>query len=308
MTRISKRELFEVLGYQPHPGQLQVHRSAAKYRILCAGVRWGKSQCAAMECTSALLAPGDGVIGWVVAPTLGLASLVFELTCMALRTHFAHRVVEFDTREHRIVVTNLGGGRSELRAMTADNPTSLLGVGLSFLIVDEAARVRQGVWERYLAPRLIDRDGWCLMISTPGKRDWFFKIWKRGFRGLDPDYEGWRFPSSANPYLDPAVLEAARQSHAEPVFRQEYEAVFEDEDLEPCEVCNGPKPGGRRSTVWFDDGPPRCPHCGDLTDEDGESIVAVDRDGRRAQLRILKLDSRSGQRRLPPGDAETLGP
>jgi len=51
--------------------------------------------------------------------------------------------------------------------MSADRPDGLLGEAIHFLIVDEAAAVRDNVWDEYLAPRLIDRDGWALLVSTP---------------------------------------------------------------------------------------------------------------------------------------------
>ena len=37
------------MGYQPHPGQAEIHRSTAPRRIVACGVRWGKTLCAAME-------------------------------------------------------------------------------------------------------------------------------------------------------------------------------------------------------------------------------------------------------------------
>jgi hypothetical protein len=35
----------------------------------------------------------------------------------------------------------MAGGQSEIRAKSADNPISLLGEGLDWVVVDEAARV-----------------------------------------------------------------------------------------------------------------------------------------------------------------------
>ena len=49
--RLRKRELFRSLGYEPHAGQVEVHRSEAQYRVLACGARWGKSTCAAKTST-----------------------------------------------------------------------------------------------------------------------------------------------------------------------------------------------------------------------------------------------------------------
>jgi hypothetical protein len=35
--RLDREKLFERLGYKPHPGQLEVHRSRALRRVLACG-------------------------------------------------------------------------------------------------------------------------------------------------------------------------------------------------------------------------------------------------------------------------------
>ncbi len=67
--RLDKPALFAHLGYEPHPGQMEVHLSTAPRRIVACGVRWGKTKCAVMETVSALMHPGPASLGWVVAPT-----------------------------------------------------------------------------------------------------------------------------------------------------------------------------------------------------------------------------------------------
>ena len=70
---IDREKVFEDLGYRPHSGQLEVHRSGALRRILACGARWGKTRCAAMEALVAALEPREESMGWVVAPTYELA-------------------------------------------------------------------------------------------------------------------------------------------------------------------------------------------------------------------------------------------
>jgi hypothetical protein len=41
--RLSKRALFEHLGYEPHAGQQAIHDSKAPRRVVACGVRFGKS-------------------------------------------------------------------------------------------------------------------------------------------------------------------------------------------------------------------------------------------------------------------------
>ena len=223
--RLNKRALFEDLGYCPHSGQLEVHMSDAPRRILSCGARWGKTLCAGMEGLAAALQPCDRSVGWVVAPTYDLADRVFREIQLKVVQHLNHRVVVMRESERRLVVLNMAGGLSEIRAKSADNAVSLLGEGLDWVVVDEAARLKPTIWQSYISPRLIDRKGWALLISTPRGKGYFFDLFRRGQRG-DPDYQSWNYPSRTNPILDASVIEAERARLPERVFRQEFEAQF----------------------------------------------------------------------------------
>jgi len=223
---LSKPALFAQLGYTPHPGQALVHRSRAKRRILCTGSRFGKSMCAAMEAVAAALEPRKRSMGWCVGPTLELADKVFREIVIVVAANLKHRLVELKQHDKKLVLRNLGGGLSEIRGKTADNPVSLLGEGLDWLIVDEAARLKPAIWHSFLAQRLIDKDGWALLISTPKGKGWLYEMWRRGQGGRDPHYESWNAPSWQNPYLKRELIEAERARLPERVFAQELGGQF----------------------------------------------------------------------------------
>lgn len=223
--RLNKSALFRDLGYEPHPGQLAVHRSRAPRRIVACGVRWGKSLLAGHEALAAALEPAEHSIGWVVAPTYDLSERVFNQIVVAVSSRLHHRIVELSVHERRLVLRNMGGGRSEIRCKSADNPISLLGEGLDWVIVDEASRLKPAIWESHLSQRLLDKRGWALLISTPKGKGWFHAMWTRG-QGNDPDYQSWNAPSWTSPLLDAETIEAERERLPERVFRQEYGAEF----------------------------------------------------------------------------------
>jgi hypothetical protein len=228
MTRrpvLDKQAFFASLGYRPHPGQLAVHESRAPRRVLACGVRWGKSMCAAMEALAAAMAPGERTKGWVAAPTYDLADKVFREIVFLASEHLRHFIVSMKTNDKALVLRNLGGSTSEIRAKSADNPVSLLGEGLDFLIVDEAARLKPAIWTNHLSQRLVDRRGWSLLISTPRGKGWFWDECRRG-QGGDGSYESWSSPSWENPHLDRDLIEAQRRLLPERAFRQEYGAEW----------------------------------------------------------------------------------
>ncbi len=224
--RVSKRALFESLGYAPHAGQVQIHRSTARRRIVACGVRWGKTLAAAAEGIAAAMMPAGRSCGWVCAPTYDLADRVFREIVVLTAEHLRHRIVTLKEHDRRLVLRNLGGGLSEIRGKSADNPVSLLGEGLDWLVIDEAARLRPHIWESHLSQRLIDKHGWALMISTPRGKGWFFDQWRRGQPGSDPDYQSWNLPSWTNPLLNAVLIEQERDRLPERVFRQEFGGEF----------------------------------------------------------------------------------
>ena len=223
--RLSKRALFEHLGYEPHEGQRAIHESTAPRRIVACGVRWGKSLCAAMEAVAAAMRPAERSVGWTVAPTYDLSSRIFDRIVVVAAGHLRHRIVTLKEHEQRLVLRNMGGGLSEIRGKSADNPVSLLGEGLDFVIVDEASRMKPTIWESHLSQRLLDKRGWALLISTPRGKGWFYELFRRG-QGNDPDYASWNMPSWTSPLLDREQIEAERERLPERVFRQEYGAEF----------------------------------------------------------------------------------
>ena len=223
--RLNKPAIFKDFGYRPHPGQLEIHRSTASRRIVACGVRWGKTLCAAMEGLVAAMEPKERSFGWIVAPTYELADKVFRELIVLTAEHLRHRIVSLKEGERRIILRNMAGGVSEIRGKSADNPVSLLGEGLDWVIVDEAARLKPTIWESHLSQRLIDKKGWALLISTPRGKGWFYGLFRQG-QGDDPDHQSWNYPSRSNPHLDASLIERERDRLPERVFRQEFEGEF----------------------------------------------------------------------------------
>jgi len=217
--RLNKKNFFRDIGYAPHPGQWEVHRSTAPRRVVACGVRWGKSKLAAAEALCAAMEPCSRSVGWVIGPTYDLCDRVFREIVIIAAEHFPHRIKSLKESEKRLLLRNMSGGLSEIKGKSAENPISLLGQGLHWVILDEAARLKHTIWDSYISQRLIDHKGWALMISTPKGKGWFHNMYVRG-QGGDPDYESWNRPSWTNPYLDASLIEQERERLPERVFAQ----------------------------------------------------------------------------------------
>jgi len=108
------------------------------------------------------------------------------------------------------------------------------------------------IWQSHLSQRLIDRQGWALLISTPKGKGYFYDLFRSGQRG-DGGWASWNMPSWTNPLLDRDLIEQERARLPERVFRQEYGAEFLEgsgavfSNVRECATgtWRGPEPGQR---------------------------------------------------------------
>ena len=106
-------------------------------------------------------------------------------------------------------------------------------------------------WNNAIRPTLTDFGGGALFISTPKGLNYFKAMFDRGNDPTNADWQSWQLPTSANPYIDAAEIEAARRELPEQVFRQEYLAEFLDDanlfrgvvDCATSEPLDGPQDG-----------------------------------------------------------------
>ncbi len=197
-----------------HPGQREILESDARFKMLACGRRWGKTRLGAAMCIGAAI---TGQRAWWVAPSYKVARVGWRLI-YRLAAQMPGAIIRRGDLTVRF-------GTGEVAVRSADNPDSLRGEGLDFVVIDECAFIGESAWSEALRPALSDRQGAAMFISTPSGRNWFWRLWQRGTHGHN-DYKSWRFPTAANPYIVASEIEAARLSLPDSVFRQEYLAEF----------------------------------------------------------------------------------
>ena len=201
------------------PKQREVVEHPARFTVLAAGRRWGKSRLGCVLCLKVAL---EGGLAWWVAPSYPIASIGWREI-----KHLVRQIPGAQIHEGERLADLPGGGAIQVKS--ADNPDSLRGEGLDFVTLDECAFMREEAWTEALRPALSDRRGGALFISTPKGRNWFWRIWQRAQDRRAADWHAWRFPTSANPLIDSAEIEAAKANLPERVFEQEYMAAFIDD-------------------------------------------------------------------------------
>ncbi|KKN74791.1 hypothetical protein LCGC14_0386840 [marine sediment metagenome] len=198
----------------PHPGQGMVQQHPARFRVLAAGRRWGKTRLGVNECLDIASMGGRA---WWVAPNYKMG----EVGWRPLRRMGNKIGAEVRRADRQIVLP--GGGDVTVRS--ADKPDTLRGEGLDFVVLDECAFIAEDAWIEALRPALSDRLGRAMFISTPKGRNWFWRMWQRGLDDQN-EWMSWRLPTSDNPYIEASEIEAARDTLPELTFEQEYLAEF----------------------------------------------------------------------------------
>ena len=202
----------------PHAGQLTVHNSDARFKVLSAGRRWGKTRLGVNECIDAA---SKGGRAWWVSPTYKTS----EVGWRPLR-QIARKIPGAEVRLGDRQVNFPGGGFVAVRS--ADNPDSLRGEGLDFVVMDECAFMAREAWTEAIRPALSDRIGKALFISTPKGRNQFWELYQKGING-EEGWQSWTFPTISNPFIQASEIEAAKRDLPEMIFRQEYLAEFIDD-------------------------------------------------------------------------------
>jgi len=206
------------INAKPHPGQLEVHNSQARFKVLSAGRRWGKTRLGVNEC---LDAAAQGGRAWWVSPSYKTS----EVGWRPLR-QIARKIPNAEIRLVDRMVTLPNGGFVAVRS--ADNPDSLRGEGLDFVVMDECAFMQREAWTEAIRPALSDRQGKALFISTPKGRNHFWELYQKGINS-EEGWQSWTFPTISNPFIQPTEIEAAKRDLPEMIFRQEYLAEFIDD-------------------------------------------------------------------------------
>lgn len=191
--------------------------------MIAAGRRFGKTVMACVILFHEALKNNDRVY-WLVAPTYGQAK---ELAWDILIRMIPRELMSKDPNESELKITLRTGSTIHLKG--ADNPETLVGRGLSGLVIDEVAKIRNNkrVWEEILRPSLSDYQGFCIFISTPKGKDYFWELFTKGERKED-GYESWRFKTEDNPFIPRSEIKAAKDTLSDRYFKQEFEASFED--------------------------------------------------------------------------------
>lgn len=200
----TEKEKQVAIKYNPYPWQKKFHASKARFKVVSGAARSGKDYSFDKEFTEDFvdmlnedrdysLIPR--VHGWIVGPTYKILAQI-ERNFMK---NFPRELVESYDKESHVIET-INGGLIEFRS--ADDPDSLVSVGLDIVYITEAARIKDfdivigNLTDRIESPGRgkNGRGGYVLINSSPRGRTYFNEVCKWGVQGgpkQRPEWETW---------------------------------------------------------------------------------------------------------------------
>lgn len=187
--------------------------------VLVAGRRGGKTRVGTLACALELSMPDT--YGWICAPTYrDLTDFVEPAFFKQIPQKWVDEG-DWSASDRILTLPN----RSQVAFRSLEDPETVRGPGLDFLIMDETAKISPKAWEA-ANPALADKQGIAIFPTTPKGEDWVYeKLWLTAERH-EPGWWACRYTTLDNPHMKRDFVEAQRRVLSDSLFRQEYEADF----------------------------------------------------------------------------------
>jgi len=223
---------MSTLNFHFHKSQQEVYNSPARFKVVVAGRRSGKTHYAAIN----LILEGlknqsprgydmiDSYVYYIATSLPAARKNIWKKLKRIARPILTNPARDIKEKDMTIVLPN---GR-HIICLGADDPESLRGPSLSFACLDEYADMHPDTWEMVIRPALSDMDGSALFIGTPKGKNHFYNLYMYATdpKNPDPEWEGFTFTSASNPMISASEIASAKRSMSKEAFEQEYNASF----------------------------------------------------------------------------------
>lgn len=209
---------------KPHKRQEDIIRSKARFKIIRAGRRSGKSTLEIEEMVFAAVTGRNRNI-FYIAPTMSQArSIIWE----ALKSRTG-KLGEANEQRLEMKLPTSDGGFSLIKVSGWEARENFRGMKAYLVVFDELDTMKDFFigWQEIFRPALTDTRGKATFIGTPKKENPNLRRLEK-IAEKDTDYQAFHFPTSDNPYIPRDEIAKAKKELDQDTFRQEYEAEYVD--------------------------------------------------------------------------------
>lgn len=202
----------------PYALQQEIIDHPAKYKVVCAGRRVGKTIMAARMASDHCIA-GKRVL--LSSTSQDQSDVFWEYI-----TEWFFPLLQNKTAYKNEVKRILRYGKGRIQVKTGSNPDVLRSGYADLLVLDECAYLDPDAWRKVGIPMLADKDGSAVFISTPKRRNWFFELFVNARADTTGDWEAWNFSTLENPFLTKESIARLVANMTEDDYKQEILAQF----------------------------------------------------------------------------------
>ena len=234
--------------FSPHNGQKYIIDNFAdskhKFGVVATGRQFGKSLLAQNMMLYWLLKTPNQKGVWIT-PIYNQCKKIFQEL-----TNAANPLITAQNKAD-LTITFING--STIQFLSTNNYNTIRGFSFHYLVIDEAAFIKEEAINEAVLPTLTALGKKCLIISTPKSKNWFYHYFLRGNVSNDV-YISFKGVSRDNPYVNRNFLIEQQKSLPKDIYNQEYLAEFTDagqdvftgvEDVCILNTWNGPQRGTR---------------------------------------------------------------
>jgi len=219
----SKLQLLGDRWYEllPHSEQIRLWKSAARFNVVPAGRRSGKSEISKRKLVYRAM-QGTAFKNprfFVAAPTREQSKRIFWEDLKALVPSW---IKKGRPRESDLIIPMLNG--SSIWVCGLDRPERIEGQPWDGGVLDEYANTKEKAWGENIRPALSDRSGWCDLIGVPEGRNHYYDRYRYAMDSGDPNWAAYHWISAD--ILPDEEIEAAKRELDPQTYQQEYEASF----------------------------------------------------------------------------------
>jgi hypothetical protein len=222
-----------------HPEQIRLVRSRARFNVVPAGRRSGKTELVgkrklvlkALNAHRADLPhfhiPYSDPRLFVAAPTRDQVKRIYWSDLKAM---IPTRFIVGRPNESQLMIQLING--AEIWCLGMDKPERAEGVAWDYGVLDEYGNMKKQTWPEHIRAALSDRRGSCDFIGVPEGRNHYYELYKDAQARYTHALKNGQLPAWATFHwvsadiLDPEEIAEAKRDLDELTYQQEYEASF----------------------------------------------------------------------------------
>lgn len=217
---------FARIGYDPYEEQRLFHESGARFKVMVAGKRTGKSFSGARELEPLIMTPET--VTWIIGVQYDRAEKefgyiwddLFKKGGINRRSCTAH----FNVRGGNMYIKTPWD--AVVKVKSAKDPHSIEAEACDQVLIAEPAQHPVSTWE-LARERVMDKRGTVIIPGTPSvEQHWLKKMFERGQDPGRPDWFSIRMNAETTPYPGPDEIRALKDDISDLRYRRDVRAEF----------------------------------------------------------------------------------